>query len=53
MINIPQCLYCIHCEKNMKCIVYPEGIPKEELYKKRENGQVCKGNVMYNEVVKS
>lgn len=52
MIKIPQCLYCIHCENNKRCIAYPNGIPKEELYKKRENGQICKGNVKYLKTVK-
>lgn len=51
MIKIPQCLYCVHCEKNMRCVAFPGGILDKELHKHREDGEICKGTIKYQKKV--
>jgi hypothetical protein len=36
----------------MKCEAFPNGIPKEELYKQRDNKSVCNNGIQYEKFIK-
>lgn len=50
MIEIPVCLYCKNCKKDMKCEAYPDGIPTEVMYEQKEEHEICNNGVMFEKI---
>lgn len=47
MITVPMCLSCLHCQKEMKCKAFPDGIPKDILTGEQRPDKECNNNIGY------